>query len=155
VDDLAIDGGPAWGAQATWFVSPHVGVEGLWTSRSTSMSMSTTAVTTDLFSMTTHQFLANIVYQFRQAETNVRPFVFGGVGATVLDGTDLASETKAAWTVGGGVKWFPQRHVGVKTQARYTPTVLSDTSSTTCDPFGYCQGLLNQLEIAAGVVLRF
>jgi hypothetical protein len=57
--------------------------------------------------------------------------------------------------VGGGLKWFVQEHVGLKGQARYTPTQLHDTSSSVCDPFDFCQGSLKHLEFGGGVVFRF
>ena len=64
-------------------------------------------------------------------------------------------EPIASWTVGGGLKWFLQEHVGLKGQARYKPTELNDTSSNVCSPFGFCQGSLKNLEFAGGVVFRF
>jgi hypothetical protein len=39
---------------------------------------------------------------------------------------------------------------------RYKPVILSDGSSGDfCDPFGFCQGTLQQFEFAGGVVVRF
>jgi len=35
------------------------------------------------------------------------------------------------------------------------PTMLNDESSDFCDPFGFCQGSLNQFEMTGGLVLRF
>jgi len=34
-------------------------------------------------------------------------------------------------------------------------TYLNDASSDFCDPFGFCQDWLHQLELTAGVVVRF
>jgi opacity protein-like surface antigen len=155
VDDLSISRGFTWGAQASYFVTTHLGVEALWAYQSTVMSMSADSGTSDLFSMKTNQIHGNVVYQFRDGLAVVRPFVFGGIGATLFSAPDLESETKASWTVGGGLKWFVQPHVGLKAHARYTPTELSDTSATVCDPFGFCQGSLTKLEFAGGAVFRF
>jgi hypothetical protein len=155
VDDLTINRGFTWGAQGTYFVTTHLGVEALWAYQSTVMSMSTNSGTSDLFTMNTNQIHGNMVYQFRDGLAVLRPFVFGGIGATLFSAPDLESETKASWTVGGGLKWFVQQHVGLKAQARYTPTELSDTSATVCDPFGFCQGSLKKLEFAGGAVFRF
>ena len=77
------------------------------------------------------------------------------LGATFLSATDLESETKLSWAAGGGLKWFPSKRVGARVQARYAPTVLGDSSSDVCDPFGFCQGSLHQFEFMGGLVLRF
>jgi hypothetical protein len=38
---------------------------------------------------------------------------------------------------------------------RLVPTYLNDASSDFCDPFGFCQDWLHQLELTAGVDVRF
>jgi hypothetical protein len=54
------------------------------------------------------------------------------------------------------LKYFPWRSIGARAQFRYKPTFLHDTSSGRfCDPFGFCQGVLQQVEFAAAAVLRF
>jgi hypothetical protein len=155
VDDLTISRGFTWGAQGTYFVSTHLGFEVLWAYQSTVLSMSTRAGDGALFSMDTHQILGNVVYQFRGSLAALRPFIFGGGGTTMFSAPDLESESKASWTVGGGLKWFVQEHVGLKGQARYKPTELHDTASSVCDPFGFCQESLKNVEFAGGAVFRF
>jgi hypothetical protein len=155
VNDLTIGRGFTWGAQGTYFVSTHLGFEVLWSYQSTLLSMATRSGDGALFSMETSQIHGNVVYQFRDRVASVRPFAFAGVGTSIFTAEDLESESSMSWTVGGGVKWFVQEHVGLKGQARYKPTELRDTSSTVCDPFGFCQGSLKNLEFAGGVVFRF
>jgi hypothetical protein len=56
----------------------------------------------------------------------------------------------------GGVKYFPWRSVGARAHVRYKPTFLKDSSSGDfCDPFGFCQGVLQQVEFAGAVVVHF
>jgi hypothetical protein len=44
----------------------------------------------------------------------------------------------------------------VRAHVRYKPTMLNDEESADfCDPFGFCQGTLHQIEFAAGGVVRF
>ena len=51
---------------------------------------------------------------------------------------------------------FFSRVVGVRGHVRLQTTMLNDTSSGDfCDPFGFCQGTLQQVEFAAGAVVRF
>jgi hypothetical protein len=155
VDEMYVGRGISWGGQATYFVSDHLGLEVLWMYQSTSLLMSTASATADVFDMTTNQLHGNVVYQFGQTGASMRPFIFGGLGATFLDDPDLDGETKPSWTVGGGLKWFLHEHVGLKVQGRYKPTALRDASSDFCSPFGFCQGLLNHFEVAGGTVFRF
>jgi outer membrane protein W len=153
--DLTINRSFTWGAEATYFVSPRVGLEVLWTYQSSGLSMTTVSGTAELFSMNAHQFHGNVVYQFGEATTRVRPFLFFGLGATSFSAEALERETKASWTLGGGLKWFLQPHIGIKMQGRYKPTELRDSSASVCDPFGFCQETLQPFELAAGVVFRF
>src|SRR5687768_3056989 len=56
---------------------------------------------------------------------------------------------------GGGVKYFLSRSFDVRGHVRSKPNVLDDSSGDVCVPFGFCQGTLQQVEFAAGAVLRF
>jgi hypothetical protein len=86
----------------------------------------------------------------------VRPYLLAGLGATFFRSTHLRNETKLSWAVGGGAKVYVQQHVGIKLQAKYNPTRLAGSpEGDFCDPFGFCQGTLNQFELGAGVNLRF
>ena len=155
VSDLTIDGAMTWGAQGTWFVTDRVGLEGVWTYRSTDVSMASGSGRVELFEMTANVFQGSLVYRFGPDQSALRPFVFGGAGATLLDAPDYRRETKASWAVGGGLTWYAQRHVGVKAVGRYAPTVLGGSESDICTPFGFCQRLLNTFDIFAGAAFRF
>ena len=49
--------------------------------------------------------------------------------------TSIDSATKFAWTLGGGVKVYPAEHVGLRLNARWTPTYIkSDAEGLWCDP---------------------
>ena len=98
----------------------------------------------------------NLLYHFGNRETKLRPFVFGGMGTTFFSADDLESETKFSFGLGGGVKYFPWKSIGARASFRYTPTMLNDDETVAfCDPFGFCQGSLQQIDIAAGAVVRF
>ena len=64
--------------------------------------------------MTVGQLHGNAVRQFGAADSRLRPFVFAGLGATFLSGDDLESETKLSFGLGGGVKYFPWKRIGVR-----------------------------------------
>jgi opacity protein-like surface antigen len=155
VEDLAVSSGIAWGAQGTYFITERVGLEALWTYQSTPVSIASNGSTGELFTMRMNEVLGNLVYQFRGEDAPLTPFVFGGLGATLLDAPDLEGETKFSWTIGGGVKWFPLRNLGIRGHARYRPTQLNDSGSDFCSPFGFCQTSLSAFEVATGAVFRF
>jgi opacity protein-like surface antigen len=153
---LDVRGGFTWGVQAARFFTPHWGAEVSWMRQSSALQLETGSGSADLFSMSVGQLHADAVRQFGDAGSRLRPFVFAGAGATFLSGDELESETKLSFGLGGGVKYFPAQSWGVRGQLRYKPTLLNDDEAGRyCDPFGFCQGTLHQIELAAGVVVRF
>jgi opacity protein-like surface antigen len=153
---LDIRGGFTWGAQVARLFTPHWAVEATWTEQASALEIGTTAGTADLFLITVDQLQGNAVYHFGNATARLRPFAFAGLGATFFRADDLQSETKFTWGFGGGVKYFAWDNLGVRAHFRYKPIMLNDEDAGDfCDPFGFCQGTLQQIEIAAGGVVRF
>jgi opacity protein-like surface antigen len=156
LDQLDLTGGFTWGVQVGVRFTPRWGAEVLWMQQSTALELGTSAGATDLFTATATQLHGNVVYQFGAADARMQPFVFGGLGATFFDADDVLPETKFSLGFGAGIKYFPWRRVGVRGHFRYKPTMVGDDSDGDfCDPFGFCQGSLQQIEIAAGAVVRF
>jgi outer membrane protein W len=153
---LAVGGGFTWGVQAARSFGPHWGAEVSWTQQSSALELETRAGSADLFAMNVGQLHGDVVYHFGAGDARLRPFVFAGVGATFLTGDELASETKLSFGLGGGVKYFSGRSFGVRGHVRYKPTLLNDEEAGRfCDPFGFCQGTLHQLELGVGAIFRF
>jgi outer membrane protein W len=156
LSDADIRGGIAWGLQGARFFTPSLGAEVLWTQQASAFEVGTSDGTADLFTMTVRQLHGNVVYRLGHAGAKWQPFVFGGLGATFFSSDTVQSETKLSLDVGAGVKFFLSRSVGARAHVRYKPTFLNDSSSGTfCDPFGFCQGVLQQIEFTAAAVVRF
>ena len=156
LDQLDIRGAFTWGIQGARLFTPAWSAEVLWTQQSTALELGTAAGKTDLFTMRVRQLDGNVVYHFGPADARWRPFVFGGLGATFFSADTVNSDTKFSFDVGGGVTFFLWRSVGARAHVRYRPTLLHDTSSGDyCDPFGFCQGMLQQIELATAAVVRF
>ena len=154
--DADIRGGITWGLQGARFFTPSLGAEVLWTQQATAFEVGTSDGKADLFTMTVRQLHGNVVYQLGRAGATWQPFVFGGLGATFFASETVESETKFSLGVGGGVKVFLSRSVGARAHVRYKPTFLNDSSSGAfCDPFGFCQGVLQQVDFSVAAVLRF
>ena len=155
VEDLKLAGSFTWGASAGFFFSPRLGVEASWARVGSGVELSSSVATQEMFDVTINRLQGSFVLQLGRAESRWRPFLTAGAGATILDSSDIGSETKLSLNVGTGVKWLPWTRLGVRVQAKYAPTYLDDGDSDFCDPFGFCQDWLHQFELAGGVVFRF
>jgi len=100
----------------------------------------------------THEF---ILYDWPDS---VRPFVTGSVGGTHVGGASN-SFTRFSFGLGGGLKVFFNRHVGLKIQAEWLPIVINPQVATV-----FCGGgcvvhltatAVSQGEAMIGPVLRF
>ncbi len=126
------------------------------TQQGSALEADTPAGPADFYRISIAQLHANVVYQFGAADARLRPFVFGGAGATFFDARDLDSASKASFGIGGGVKYFPWANVGLRGQFRYKPIWLNDDpESDLCAPFGFCQSWLKPIDVSAGVTIRF
>jgi hypothetical protein len=155
LSDTDIRGEITWGLQAARFFTHSLGAEVLWTQQASAFEIGTSDGKADLFTMTVRQLHGNVVYRSGGDRAKWQPFVFGGLGATFFASDTVDSETTLSLDLGGGVRFFPSRLVGVRAHVRYKPTFLNDSSSDFCDPFGFCQGVLHQIEFAAAAVVRF
>ena len=128
----------------------------LWTEQRSALKLETEGGSSDLFKMTIRQLHGDVLYHLASSNARLRPFVFGGLGATFFSADDLESETKFSFGLGGGVKYFAWNAIGIRAHVRYKPTMLNDEDAADfCDPFGFCQSGLSQFEFAGGVVVRF
>lgn len=156
LSSLDIGGGFTWGLQVGRLFTPRWGVEVLWTEQASALTVGTEAGSADLFTMSIGHLHGDVVYHLGSADARLRPFVFGGLGAAFFSADDLESETKFSFGLGAGVKYFRWDTVGIRAHFRYKPTLLNDEDAADfCDPFGFCQGTLQQIEFAGGAVIRF
>ena len=155
ITDLKLKGSFTWGAGAGYFFSHRFGTEASWARQESALRIANAQGSADLFDVHVDQVQGSFVYQFGDEKAHMRPFATAGVGAAFFSAPGLESETKLSFGLGAGLKWLPTPRLGARLQARYTPTHLNDASSDFCDPFGFCQGWLQQFEMTAGLVLRF
>jgi outer membrane protein W len=156
LSELNSGDGFTWGLQAARSLTQRWSAEALWTQQSSALTVGTDAGTADLFTMTVRQLHGNVLYHFGAADARLRPFVFGGLGATFFSADDLESETKFSFGLAAGVKYYRWDAIGVRAHFRYKPSMMNDEDAADfCDSFGFCQRSLRQIEFAAGAVLRF
>ena len=109
-------------------------------------------------------------YNWGDPDGMVRPFFFGGLGATTFGEVTGAiagqtrtinSETQFSTTWGGGVKLYPSPNVGVRIGLHFTPTYIkSDAGGWWCDPWYGCYLVgnaqySNQFQFNGGIIFRF
>jgi hypothetical protein len=122
-----------------------------------------------------YNYMGNVVYNWGDEDSALRPFVFGGLGATHYAFGDVLlpqpfdlqrfriddSETRFASTFGGGVKFYFTRYVGAKFAVRVTPTYITSTpGGAYCDPYYGCYPFTDdhystQFDTSVGVTVRF
>ncbi len=120
-----------------------------------------------------HNYLFNLVYNLGARDAALRPYVFGGLGATSYSfgelliatpggvGGEIEGETRFSTNWGAGIKYYFSPSIGAKFGFRWTPTFIrSDPEGIWCDPFYGCWELVdteyaNQFETAVGVTFRF
>jgi opacity protein-like surface antigen len=162
--------GFTWGAQLDVLPTPNFALGFLWSQQYSKLNgdIQNSDEDADFTDMLVHNYMGVFTYNFGDAESPFRPFIFGGLGATYYDpdainGLHIDSATKFASTWGGGVKFFATPRLGLKTGIRWTPTYIkSDPEGIWCSPFwvGACwvvgdSDYSNQLEFNGGVVFRF
>ena len=159
----------SWGVRMGVFVSPHVEVGFLFNEQATSVRVrgTTTITVGDEKIRNYHGYVA---YDFGDPRDHVRPYVLGGLGATQY-GSILAQVGDVQRSIGGtsrfsstwagGVKVNASERIGLRFEARWTPTYIkSDATGWWCDPFWGCYVVgnaqySNQFELSGGLNFRF
>lgn len=174
-NDLDITSGANIGLTFGVLFTDNAEIEFLWNRQFSTFSADNPAPSLELADVSVDNFFGNFVYNWLEREAKVRPFMFIGLGAThyspgdpvaiatpVTTRNSIDGATKFAWTVGGGVKVYPAEHVGIRLNARWTPTYIkSDAAGLWCDPYYPTCWVLgdpdysNQFSINGGITLRF
>ena len=122
-----------------------------------------------------YNYMGNVVYNWADEDSVLRPFVFAGLGAThysfgeflLPQPFDLQrfrvddSETRFSSAFGGGLKVYFTRYVGARFAVRVTPTYITSTpGGVWCDPFYGCWPVTDdhystQFDTSVGVTFRF
>ena len=164
-----VNSGGAFNFTGGVYVTPNTLIEFLYGRQSSKLAAEGTTKT-DVSDMNLDSYHVNIVYHWGESDAKVRPFFFGGAGATHYGFGDIVvpgftgkipGQTKFSTNWGAGVKFFPAPAFGIKAQARWIPTyVKSGSAGVWCDPWYGCWVLpdpdySNQFEMSGGITFRF
>lgn len=159
----------SWGLRVGFFAGENSEVGFLFNQQPTKIDLrgTSTVVVGDMKINNYHGYYA---YNFGEADAEVRPYILFGLGAThysdmaaTVGGTsqDITGETRFSGTGAFGVKVYPDENVGIRFEARWTPTYITSTAAGWwCDPYWGCYTVGNahyahQFELAAGISFRF
>ena len=162
---IEVQNGLNYGVSVGYLIGNHAGVEFMWNhNHADTLAQSIGGPDLKVFNLNTNQYLGAFLLHFKGRESRLRPFVLFGAGATNLapDRSHVNSITRFAWVFGGGVKYNFSKHLGVRLQAKWSPTYINTiTEGVWCDPFWFgcwTKGdsvFLKEFDGTAGLMFRF
>lgn len=98
-----------------------------------------------------------ILYEFRSTEARIKPFLGGGLGWTHIGNGDalVGFSNRYSYDLGGGVKYFPARHFGLRLDIRYLATRTIPQQSVQNGFLVTTSAHAKQGEANVGLVFRF
>lgn len=168
VDFLKIKNSENYGIMAGVTFWGHFEGEFMWNRQPTSLSSHNPNDDTFTFlsNMNLDMYQGDILYQFRSSDSKFRPFIVGGLGLShfgvppVSGQSVLGFSNRFSYNLGGGVKYFFTPHVGLRLEARWSPTDTTQGQGQFCDEFGNCfpTAITNKAEQGQaniGLIFRF
>jgi opacity protein-like surface antigen len=171
-----LDSGTSWNFTIGGFVTERVQLEFLYGRQSSLFNVSGPNARRDIADLNIDHYMGNVVYNWGEASSRMRPYILFGMGATnygfgdLIDAdpvvnplapTNIESKTKFSTTWGGGVKYYFSPNVGAKVGARWTPTFINSTDEGVwCDYWYGCWVIQDmqyshQFETSVGITVRF
>jgi opacity protein-like surface antigen len=145
--------------------------EFMWNRQPTSLSSHNPTDGTYSFvsNMNLDMYQFDVLYQFNSLESKlkgIRPFVVAGLGfshfgvGSVNGQSALGFSNRFSYNLGGGVKYFFNRHWGVRAEARWSPSHTTQGVTEFCDPFFGCApatvaNKAEQGQANIGIIFRF
>ena len=171
-NEATIDSGSSFNFTFGFFFTDNAEVEFLFSRQGSELGAEGPGGELAVSEMTLYNYHANFVYNWGETDARLRPFLFGGLGATNSTFGDLLlptggidaqidSQTRFSSTWGGGVKMYFSPMVGARVTGRWTPTYIrTEDAGIWCDPFYGCWEIgdaqyANQFEFSGGVTVRF
>jgi outer membrane protein W len=158
-----------WGIDVGAFIGEKAEVGFMYTQQPTKLQFGGTT-DKEIGDLSIHTYHVIFTYNFGEADSHLRPYVFGGLGGTsfgdvsyVVGNTagTISGSSRFSSTWGAGVKWYGTSRIGARFGLRFTPTyVKSDAAGWWCDPYWGCYltgdaQYSNQVDINGGVTFRF
>jgi outer membrane protein W len=162
VQGLRADANQTHGAFFDYRLMQNVQAEFYWVSNSTTYSQQSadTGQYGEAFKTHIDQYQFGALYHLRDRDNTVRPYLAGSIGFT-HDSNDGGAPNRTApgFGLGGGIKYEPSRHFGLRGDARWMPTYGSAGLGTYCDEFSGCysatvRNYLQRFNVTIGLIVR-
>jgi opacity protein-like surface antigen len=119
-----------------------------------------------LSDMNLDMYQFDALYQIPHSLWKLRPFVVAGLGFShfgvqPVNGQQvLGFSNRFSYNLGGGVKYFFNRHWGVRAEARWSPSHTTQGETVYCDPYFGCApaavaNKAQQGQANIGLIFRF
>lgn len=162
-DYVGIKSSVDYGVMGDVTIWPNVQAEILFNRQPTQLSGICLAcgTSTDLTNANIDMYQFGLLYQFRDHEAKLRPYIVGGLGLTHFSSSNLLGfSNRFSFSVGGGVKYFFVPHVGLRLEARWAPSRTTTGLAEYCDPYFGCYqstaaNMAEQGEVNLGLIFRF
>jgi hypothetical protein len=163
IDQLRLNGSFAFGTFVDYSLTENFQPEFMWDHNNTSYSAHDILTNSyfNAFHSDVDQFQFGGIYMFRSSEVKLRPYAGVSVGFTHEGNNNGNSDRTAfSWSVGGGVKYYATRHIGLRADLRYLPTYGSSSTQVYCDPFFGCynanvHNYLDRGNFVGGIIFKF
>lgn len=162
VDRLRVSDATSYGTFLDYNLTENFQAEFLWDRNNTSYSGRQISDGTyiKLYNSDVDQFQFGGAYTFRDSSRRLRPYAAMSVGFTHdSNGGGYPNRTEFAFSVGGGVKYYLSRHIGLRGDIRFMPTYGNSSYGFFCGPTGFCynsnSNFLNRGNFVGGVIFKF
>jgi hypothetical protein len=160
-----------WGLFGAGFVGENAEIGFMFTQQMSTLQIDGSSLI-DVGDLKVNNYHGTFGYNLGDSDATVRPYFFGGLGATqfgevtytklVGGGTGkTGGDTQFSTTWGLGVKVYPSPSVGFRVGVQWTPTYIrSDAGGYWCDPYWGCYmtgdpKYSNQWDLGGGISFRF
>jgi opacity protein-like surface antigen len=168
VDFLKIKSSVNYGVMADVTFWQNFQGEFMWNRQPTSLSSHNPNDNTYTFvsDMNLDMYQFGVLYQFLPPESKLKPFAVAGLGISHFGVQPVNGESVLgfsncfAYNLAGGIKYFFNRHWGLRAEVRWSPSHTTQGESTYCDPFFGCApttvaNKAEQGQANIGVIYRF
>ena len=163
INRLRVNDATSYGTFLDYNLFENFQVEFMWDRNNTSYSgrQVSTGTYMKVYDSDIDQFQFGGQYTFLDSSHRFRPYVAASAGFTHDSNSGgNSNRTEFSYSLGGGVKYYLSRHVGLRGDIRYLPTYGSSSYGVYCDPFGFCYNakvanFLNRGNFVGGLIFKF
>jgi outer membrane protein W len=161
VSNLRVNDAVAFGTFLDYNLTENSQLEFMWDRNNTSFSAQN-AITGQYFNAfhsVIDQYQFGGLYMLRNSEHKLRPYIAGSLGFTHgFNSNGTPDSTEFGYSLGGGVKYYLSRHIGLRGDIRYMPTYGSSSYELFCGYacyYGKVNHYLNRANFVGGVIIHF